>query len=67
MNYKQFDPNTENTMLKQVSVAESFGHFIRRIIQLGFDVAASHPDPSTRAPVGRCWQYVSFQLFSLTI
>jgi hypothetical protein len=55
MQYRQYDANTESTVLKHISVAETFSHFIRRCIQYGFDVAASHQDPSTRTPVGRCW------------
>ncbi|KAL0485498.1 hypothetical protein AKO1_003090 [Acrasis kona] len=54
--YTQFDSNTESTIKRHISLSESFEHFIRRIINAGFDVAGSNPDPSTSTPVGRCWQ-----------
>ena len=63
IDYQHFDKHTQNRLMKILEFSASFDHFLSRLLDNGFDVAASIDDRSSRDQMGRCWQYV-FKLFN---
>ena len=52
-----YDKSSQERILQQLTLSESFNHFVSRIIkESGFDVSASTNNPSSRTPVGRSWR-----------
>eukprot|EP00760_Papus_ankaliazontas_P013535 PhM_4_TR15796/c0_g1_i1/m.43738 len=53
--YVQHDGNSQDTILNQIAMSESFVHLLSRLRAAGYELGAPATSIKTRMPYGRCW------------
>lgn len=55
LTYEHYDINSQQEIMFQISMSESFDHVVSRVLSCGFDIGAPAESLATRKPYGRCW------------
>src|SRR5690606_31276559 len=59
VDYIHYDPYTQESLFELIEFSSNFDHFLKRLLQKGYDIAGTLADSTSRHQYGRCWHLLN--------